>query len=241
MKHTFFLCFILFTAQHSSAALVLPFDSLTGWSGDTASQGADLSIGDLSGESVASITVESETFDAIHYDLGSEEISDGVTATLEIEMYIPDNPSNQWAFHFFGITDTDAPASFGDMEAYLGVQSFTTGGNLQLVARDGGTTQQLGLLSVDTWYDLEMTINADDTYDVRLDGALLADDIGFRNGATPNALDTLTFFGNTNRGNAETGREVLFDNVTLTVIPEPGTATLVILSVAALTLVRHRR
>jgi len=234
MKKLLFSTTLALTTLFAQGALTLTFDDLTGW--DDTSGNANLDVFDFSGENVGSLTFDSSTTDAAYYGLGAEAIADGSTGFIQFDMYIPDNPADQDASHWFGITDSNAPGGFADFRAYVGVQY--NGTNFDFFARDNTSSTDVGDVNADTWYTVTLSINANDTYDVLLDGGLVADDFVFRNGSTSNALDTIAVFGGNNGGAVASDRAVYFDNITN--VPEPSTYAL-IGGVLALGLVMIRR
>jgi hypothetical protein len=152
----------------------------------------------------------------------------------------------------YGLSDQAmaTSAAFGDFEVQVALVDDGNGSNglFKLVARPSSGLVDLATgLSVDTWYDIWLVVNNEsDTYDVYFDtnvgdpnslGALVGNDLTFRNGLASNDLVTFMTLDPPTGGNPADSQADL-DDIYMQVIPEPSSMALAVLACLAL---MHRR
>ena len=134
-----------------------------------------------------------------------------------------------------GLVDVEAATSYSqEWSAYGPYVGFKNG---SLIYRDAaGVFYEAATITQGQWYEVELVIdNANETFDVYLDGDLIVDDNTFRK----NPSGDLVAFKVLCSGGADSGNGVLgIDDIAVTV-PEP--ATMAILGLGAMLISRRKK
>ncbi|MEM6822698.1 MAG: PEP-CTERM sorting domain-containing protein [Verrucomicrobiota bacterium] len=222
-------------------AVVVPFGSVSNLAGT----GNALRIYDHDSDSSVNLTQDITGTGLMRWDLSFS--SDAFTGT---------NGNSFLRIAFGRLTMNPGSSSDGRVMGRVTIAR-TSGSNTRFEVRNNTTdTTVLSDFTLLNSHQISIFANTDDsassnynfsggqslasnTYDVFLDGALVADDFAFRSGSTSglNDIETIGFA----TGSSQTGPDWIIDDITVSAIPEPSALCLLSLATVFVIIVKRKR